>query len=84
MSSKSIRVSTILEAAESGDRLAELWAMRRRIAKTLDDPNCPPKDISSLSRRQLEIGREIDTLLEREASEVTVSTDDEPFDPSSV
>ena len=51
---------TILEAAESGSRLDELKAMRRWIARALDDPNTPGRDLASLSRRQLEIGREIE------------------------
>lgn len=53
---------TILEAAESGSRLDELMAMRRRIAKALDDANTPARDLAALSRRQLEIGREIEAI----------------------
>lgn len=80
------KVTTILEAAEAGDRLAELMAMRRRLAKALDDPNCPPRDMAALSRRQLEIGREIDALkaaAEQEAAE-DAEVADEAFDASAV
>jgi hypothetical protein len=80
------KVPTILEAAEAGDRLAELVAMRRRLAKALDDPNCPPRDMAALSRRQLEIGREIDALkaaAEQEAAE-DAEVADEDFDASAI
>lgn len=36
--------------------------MRARIARALDDPNCPPRDLAALSRRQIEIGKEIDAI----------------------
>lgn len=56
------RVLTVLEAAESGDYLAELVALRRRIATAVSDPNTPARDLAALSRRQLEIAREIETI----------------------
>lgn len=74
------RVQSILEAAESGDRLEELMAMRRRLARALDDPNTLARDLASLSRRQLEISREIDDLMrvaEEEAVEDAVTPDEE-------
>lgn len=76
------RPSTILEAAERGSRLEELRAMRRRLAKALDDPNTPARDLAALSRRQLEIGKEIEAIIiaEDEDHSVVVSTDDEAWD----
>lgn len=73
---------TILEAAEGGIRLDELKAMRRRIARALDDPNTPARDLAALSRRQLEIGKEIEAILisEDEDHSVIASTDDEAWD----
>lgn len=74
------RPRTILEAAETGDRLDELVAMRRRLAQALDDPNTLARDLASLSRRQLEISREIDDLKRRadeEAEEDAVTPDDQ-------
>lgn len=76
------KVRTILEAAESGTRRDELLAMRRRIARALDDPNTPARDLAALSRRQLEIGREveaIDAAAEQEAAE-DAEVADEAFD----
>ena len=76
------RPKTILEAAEAGSRLEELRAMRRRIAKALDDPNTAARDLAALSRRQIEIGRDIDALLvaEDEDHSVVVNADDEVWD----
>jgi hypothetical protein len=73
---------TILEAAEAGVRLEELRAMRRRIARAMDDPNTPARDLAALSRRQLEIGREIEAVVvaEDEDHSVVVNADDEVWD----
>lgn len=73
---------TILAAAESGSRLEELKAMRRRIASALDDPNTPARDLAALSRRQLEIGREIEAVRvsEDEDHSVIVDSNDEAWD----
>ena len=78
------RLLTICEAAEEGSRVEELRAMRRRLARALDDPNTPARDLAALSRRQLEIGREIEAIViaEDEDHSVVVSTDDEVWDGS--
>lgn len=76
------RPSTILEAAERGSRIEELRAMRRRLAVALDDPNTPARDLAALSRRQLEIGKEIEAIVvsEDEDHSVVVNADDEVWD----
>lgn len=76
------RPSTILEAAEAGSRIEELRAMRRRIARALDDPNTPARDLAALSRRQLEIGREVEAIVvaEDEDHSVVMNADDEVWD----
>ena len=73
---------SILEAAEAGSRLEELKAMRRRIARAMDDPNTPARDLAALSRRQLEIGREVEAIVvsEDEDHSVVVNADDEAWD----
>ena len=78
------RPSSILEAAEQGSRIEELRAMRRRIARAMDDPNTPARDLAALSRRQLEIGREVEAIVisEDEEHSVVVQTDDEAWDGS--
>jgi hypothetical protein len=71
---------SIVEAAEAGDRLGELKAMRLIIARAL--PSAPPRDMAALSRRQIEIGREIEAIqvAEDEDHSVVVNADDQPWD----
>lgn len=73
---------TILQAAEDGSRIDELKAMRRRLARAMDDPNTPARDLAALSRRQLEIGKEIEAIVisEDEDHSVVVNADDEHWD----
>lgn len=76
------RPKNIVEAADEGTPRDLLVALRTRIAKTLDDPNCPARDQASLSRRLLEIRKEIeamDAAAEQEAAE-RAEADDEAFD----
>ena len=81
-SEEKARPTTILEAAERGSRIEELRAMRRRIARAMDDPNTPARDLAALSRRQLEIGKEIEAIVvsEDEDHSVVVNADDEVWD----
>ncbi|TAJ46347.1 MAG: hypothetical protein EPO52_17595 [Herbiconiux sp.] len=75
-----------LEAAVAEDRLEELRSMRRRIATALDDPNTPARDLAALTRRQIEIGREIEALVARDKQEAAenVEISDGDFDASAV
>jgi hypothetical protein len=76
------RKLSITEAAEAGDHRQLLAAMRERVAKTVEDPNCPPRDLAALSRRLQEINREIEAIdakARQEASE-DVSNADEAWD----
>lgn len=74
--------SSVLSAAQEGSRLEELRAMRVVIARRLDDPNTPARDLAALSRRQLEIGREIEAIViaEDEDHSVVANSEDEPWD----
>ena len=56
------RPLTLEEAAAVGDTLAELKDMRRLNARLMSNPNISGRDFAALSRRQLEIGREIEAL----------------------
>lgn len=79
------RRKSVADAAQSGDRLELLVAMRDRIAKTISDPDCPPRDLASLTRRLQDIAKEIDVLeLSGGVDSVVASTDDESFDASSI
>lgn len=78
--------SNVAEAAKTGNRRSLLVAMRDRIAKAISDPDCPPRDLASLTRRLQDIAKEIDQLdLQGDgAGSVVANTDDERFDPTSV
>lgn len=78
---------TIEEAAKAGSVLEELRLTRARIARTLDDPNCPPRDLASLSKRLMEIGREVEAIeakSRQEAAEDGDATPDEEWDAEAI
>lgn len=78
--------TSIVSAASEGGARDLLVAMRNRIAKTLDEPNCPARDQASLSRRLLEIRKEIeaiDAAAEQEAAE-SAEHPDEAFDAAAL
>lgn len=60
---------TILEAVVAGDRLAELIATHRRIASSVQNEDTPARDLASLTRRQLEISKEIEVLRRQQKEE---------------
>ena len=77
---------SIVEAVECGDRLAELKATHLRVATAVQNSETPARDLASLTRRQLEISKEIEALqvaLQEEADESAISEDEE-FDPASI
>jgi hypothetical protein len=53
---------TVKAAAEDGVRRDLLIALRTRIAADIDNSSTPPRDLAALSRRLLEIAREIEAL----------------------
>lgn len=77
---------TIFAAAQSGNQEAMLIATRDRIAVTLDNPETPARDLASLSKRLMEISREIDKLqaVEEDHGGGFDSREDIPFDPATV
>ncbi|MTE24839.1 hypothetical protein [Microbacterium sp. ZXX196] len=58
----SARKLTVSEAAALGDHRALLVAMRERIAKTVSDADCPPRDLAALSRRLQDISKELEAI----------------------
>ena len=78
---------SITDAAESGEQLDLLVALRRRVAVTVEDPNCPPRDLAALSRRLQELGKEIEAIKARarqEAEEDGGVTPDEQWDSEAI
>lgn len=73
------------QAAESGSHRDLLVAMRERIARAVENPTTPPRDLAALSRRLQDIAREIEQIDARERQEgERGDVPDEPFDAASV
>lgn len=53
---------SVAQAAATGDHRALLVSMRERIARTVSDPECPPRDLASLTRRLQDIAKEIEAI----------------------
>lgn len=69
----------VAQAAESGDHRALLVAMRDRIAQTVRNPDCPPRDLAALTRRLQDIAKEIEAIdlrAKQEADEDAVAPDE--------
>ena len=78
---------SVSAAAESGDRLEELRAMRRVISRHIDSPDTLARDLAALTRRQMEISREIEALrneTEGDALGKAADSPDETFNPATV
>ena len=74
------RRQSVAEAAASGSHRELLVAMRERVARTVSDPDCPPRDLAALTRRLQDIAKEIegiDLRLKEEAREGGVVSDEE-------
>lgn len=53
------RKLTVTQAAANGTVREQLCALRDRVATAVEDPCCPPRDLAALSRRLMEITKEI-------------------------
>ena len=72
--------SSVAQAVAEGDQRDQLVAMRTRIAKAIDEPNIRGADLAALSRRLLEIAKEIEAIDARSAEEARESADATPDD----
>ena len=79
-------VKTVTQAADAGTMRDLLVAMRTRTARAVEDPNTPARDLAALTRRLLEIAREIESIDAAAAQEVreNEATPDDEFDASAV
>lgn len=60
---------SVVEAAASGNRLELLLALRSRLAYAINDPLCPARDLAALTRRVMDVAKEIAEIEERIAQE---------------
>lgn len=78
---------TVAQAAASGDHRALLVAMRERIARTVSDPDCPPRDLAALTRRLQDVAKEIEAIdlrAKEEGADAHDVADDAAFDASAL
>jgi hypothetical protein len=72
---------SVTEAAEKGSHRDLLVAMRTRLAKAVQAPDCPPRDLAALTRRLQDVAREIHAIDARDGhdalGEAVASADDE-------
>ncbi|AON96660.1 hypothetical protein SEA_PAOLA_5 [Mycobacterium phage Paola] len=74
-------------AAKTEDRLTLLKRMHERVEAAVFDESTPPRDLAALTRRLMEIAKEIETIeLQRKQSgeTTTEAPADEPFDGEDV
>lgn len=72
---------TVSEAAASGSTRDLLVAMRSRIADAVGNANTPARDLAALSKRLMEVVRDIEAIDAREKQErESAPVADEAFD----
>jgi len=77
---------SVTKAASEGTRRELLVAMRARVATAVEDPNTPARDLAALTRRLLEIAKEIEAIdaAEEQEGRDANATPDEAFDGSAI
>lgn len=77
---------SVTEAADRGTTRELLVAMRARIAKAVEDPNTPARDLAALTKRLVEVVRDIEAIDAREEQEAGKRGDvtDGRFDASAI
>jgi hypothetical protein len=81
-----VRSKSVTRAASDGNRRELLVAMRSRVATAVEDPKTPARDLAALTRRLMEIAKDIeaiDTAAEQEARDAQ-SSPDEAWDDSAI
>ena len=76
---------TIVEAAEEGSTRDLLVAMRSRIAQAVGDPETPARDLAALTKRLVEVVRDIEAIDAREEeAESHAEVSDGEFNPEDI
>lgn len=60
---------SVTEAASNGTTRELLVAMRTRIAKAVEDPNAQSRDLAALTKRLMEVVRDIEAIDARRAAD---------------
>lgn len=77
---------TVTDAASLGSRRDLLVSMRSRVATAVEDFATPARDLAALTRRLMEIAKEIDAIdvISKQESEENATSADEEFDSSAI
>lgn len=76
---------SVTEAARSGTTRELLSAMRGRIASAVEDPNTPARDLAALTKRLVEVVRDIEAIDARtEEAESHAIVEDGKFDAKAI
>ena len=78
---------TVTEAASSGSTRELLVAMRARLATAVENPTTPARDLAALTKRLVDVVRDIEALdarHEQEAADDGNDVEDGTFDASAV
>jgi ribosome-binding protein aMBF1 (putative translation factor) len=81
------RAKTVTQAAADGSTRELLVAMRSRIASAVENPNTPARDLAALTKRLVEVVREIEAIdarNDREEAGDAAAVEDGTFDASAV
>ena len=83
---KSAAPKLVVQAAKDGSTRELLAAMRDRIAVAVENPNTPARDLASLTKRLMEVVRDIEALDARTAEEVKENAEhpDEAWDTATL
>lgn len=77
---------TVTEAAKDGTIRELLVAMQSRIATAVEDPSTPARDLAALTKRLMEVTRDIEAIdaREKQEGEHAASVSDEAFDAAAI
>lgn len=75
---------SITQAADNGTTRELLVAMRTRIAKAVEDPNTPARDLAALTKRLVEVVRDIEAIDARDAEEPDDADVGDAYDASAI
>ena len=76
---------SVTAAAAAGSRRELLVSMRDRVAIAVEDPNTPARDLAALTRRLMEIAKDIEAIDVKESGESkSGEVTDEDFDAEAI
>lgn len=80
------KIMSVLDAVQHGSRIDEMVQTHLVLARAVDNPNTSSRDLAALTRRQLEISREIELLKRQqvEEAEENAVSEDEEFDAEAI